>query len=363
MKRKLKIILSLLLGGTALAQTPITNQNEPYYNFIRNGGFEQGKSPWTSTGASFYTVAQSASVGSGSSAMAWNAASSGKVLQSEWVNIPAGFFGTAGAARCRVKTGTTDTLLEVLGGSQTIASKTLVGNAKYQEFAQGFIFPNAGSIALRLKSQSSASTMYVDDCFLGANFSTFSGVVPWFIDVDIQGADIALGSTTLSTFTVFNDAGLTLTPGLGSAPVQIPCSGTNPSTGATCAAGNEEPGVVFTPPAAGYYKVCGTFAHNTACTAAGNYNEMWFAFVETPNTSDSTLTQIGTNNSHSRCSADGNFWFPHRLCNEFYFSSVAQRTIRLMRKQVNGTGAIGNNMPATSPSTIHIEVSRMDAVP
>lgn len=160
----------------------------------------------------------------------------------------------------------------------------------------------------------------------------------WRVDAKIAGGNPGLGTGAVSSKTELTNGSLTITPNSESAPVEIPCSGTNPSTGTTCAAGSEGVGVVISPPTAGVYEVCTQF------TWIGDINNgsvrPSFQLVETPNNAQ-TILQSGLQVFQpgvSSSSGNLNNYLPVTQCADFTFADTSKRTIRLMyTQQVSGT--------------------------
>lgn len=139
----------------------------------------------------------------------------------------------------------------------------------------------------------------------------------WLIDVNVGGGNPAV--TTNTTFVEATLGTLDMVINPLSAPAEIPCSATNPSTGLTCAAGNESVGVVFTPPYAGFFEVCGYFGLNSGGQSIAT---QW---VETPN-NDQTILQEGKTRVEMGVSGSTSV----ANCGTFQFNSTAKRTLRLM---------------------------------
>lgn len=172
-----------------------------------------------------------------------------------------------------------------------------------------------------------------------------------FVAAYITGANQSYNSSN-TTYADITNASWTMTALSGSASVQIPCSSTNASSGTTCSSGTEDVGVVFTNATSGYYEVCAQFSWQRipSTTDEGYLGVKW---VETPNNAQ-TISQDGiyssefggdmsSNAAAQRPSASVNH------CNIFYFSSSAQRTLRLFYiSRVTG-GSIQIQGASTNP--------------
>lgn len=158
----------------------------------------------------------------------------------------------------------------------------------------------------------------------------------WRIDANIGGANPSLGTSSVSSFTGITNSSLDMVIGEGSASAEIPCSSTNPSTGLTCSAGDESVGVVFTPPTAGTYEVCGAFGWAGTISASGVV-EPTFQWVETANNAQTIIKEGGEKAvMRLNIAADTQTGFPVRVCGLFNFSDASKRTLRLFYEQDSG---------------------------
>jgi hypothetical protein len=186
----------------------------------------------------------------------------------------------------------------------------------------------------------------------------------WYVDVNIGGANPSLGTSSVSTYTSISNGSLDMVINPGSQPAQIPCSGTNPSTGITCSAGDEQIGVVFDVPSVGTYEVCASFTRAINVPAAA-FVASAFQLVETQNATQTILQEgksrsvstlgVGTSTSTTESGS------PHNVCGVFKFDSVGLKTIRLMYEQlVSGVPGLNSILADRAPTVgqrdIHITV-------
>lgn len=135
---------------------------------MKNPGFENSKSAWTFSGSTLTIVSSGANLHSGRGTGAWDPTAASEFLRSSSVTIPNGLQSQNGFASCDLKTLATDTLFQVVDGSNNIlASFTVAANTGFQTQGINFGFPSSGSIAVRLFSASNSVVVYVDDCYLG----------------------------------------------------------------------------------------------------------------------------------------------------------------------------------------------------
>lgn len=182
----------------------------------------------------------------------------------------------------------------------------------------------------------------------------------WKVDVNIGGTgNSSLGTVAVPNYSEISDPNLNLVVNSGSLPAQIPCSGTNPSTGLTCAAGNEVFGVVFDAPAATDAFVCASFNHYANVGAASNVNGV-FTVVETPNNSQ-TILQSNNTRVDSIIQNSGFMGMPHNNCGIMRFATAGKKTLRLMYEQVVSGSVtisqiIADRNPAAGDRDVHITV-------
>lgn len=164
----------------------------------------------------------------------------------------------------------------------------------------------------------------------------------WLIDANLGGANFSV-SGIQSTYTEQTNGSLDLVinTAKGSATAEVPCSSTNPSTGLTCAAGNESVGIVFTPPFAGLFEVCTDFWYS-----ATNGHHAAMQLVETPNNAQ-TILQEGDQRTGGgfSISSGGSDQSMHH-CGTFNFANTSKRTIRLMYESADAnthTMALGRD--------------------
>jgi hypothetical protein len=158
----------------------------------------------------------------------------------------------------------------------------------------------------------------------------------WYVDVNIGGANPSLGTSSVSSYTSISNGSLDMVINPGSQTAEIPCSSTNPSTGLTCSAGDEQIGVVFDVPSVGAYEVCQYFT-NSLEAPSGDVIAI-FQQVETPNNAQTNL-QLGKTFTESRVTNNKNR-FPHSNCSVFKFDSIGKKTVRLMYEQLVAAGTL-----------------------
>jgi len=181
----------------------------------------------------------------------------------------------------------------------------------------------------------------------------------WFIDANIGGANTTLTTSAVSSYTGIENASLDMVLNSGSAPAEIPCSSTNPSTGLTCSVGNESIGVAFLPPFTGYFDVCITFTQTTASSSDSNVT---YQMIETANNAQVVLqegkdrTQTGGNALTAGDTLHNNV----KNCGTFLFSDTSKKTVRLMFEKPVSTGStsvVADRSAANGQRDIRIKVN------
>ncbi len=165
----------------------------------------------------------------------------------------------------------------------------------------------------------------------------------WKVDAIISGANPALSTTDVSSYTGITNGSLTLTnnAGTGNINAQIGCATTTPPEGTTCntAAVDESVAIAFTPQGTFPQDVlaCASFGHNsTTSTTANDAVEINFQLVETA-TNAQTIIQEGKSRfgaqNRTPSAAAMNLQFPFRVCGNFTFTTPGQKMLRLMYEQ------------------------------
>lgn len=162
----------------------------------------------------------------------------------------------------------------------------------------------------------------------------------WYVDASISGANVGLGTTSVSSYSVIGSSALSMTQAAGSAAVQVPCSGGNAPSGLTCSAGSELFGVAFNIPKSGAYRVCASANHYIDSPAGSINLATTFQLAETSTTSD-TILQEGKGKAMSGSilmSGDRREYRSVYTCGNFVFSSVGQKVVKLMYEtEISGT--------------------------
>ena len=147
----------------------------------------------------------------------------------------------------------------------------------------------------------------------------------FFIDVSIGGADPIMGTSVPS------HPSLDMVLNKGSA--KITCSGSNPSTGLTCAAGSEQVGLEFNAPVSGKYKACfQTYIDSISSDA-------YWRLVYTQNSSDTEIQEgktIGAHETNSGSIERSAF----RTCAFFDVSSTGPTSFKFKSKVNSGSPKI-----------------------
>lgn len=191
-------------------------------------------------------------------------------------------------------------------------------------------------------------------------------MINWKVDANISGANPDLGTSAITSYTEITNSSLTLVNNTGTSNIsaKIPCSSTNPPTGTTCAVGNESVGINFDLPVAGDVLACVSFGNSLSGGGGGSRIASTFQIVETPSNAQTILQEGKTrisNANPSNSAANNSMEVATRVCGNFSFSSIGNKTLRLMYEQsVTGTGLssiiLGDANTSNGQRDIHWEV-------
>lgn len=188
----------------------------------------------------------------------------------------------------------------------------------------------------------------------------------WFIDANIGGANIALGTSNLTSYTEMTDASLDLVinSNKGSSSAEIACASGTSSSGLTCSSA-EAVGIAFTPATVGRHKVCFSFAHFVDSNST-EINRTIFQLIETPNNSTTILQEGGERISSEHLSGSSVTYVdtkPLKVCGNFVFNDISKKTIRLMREQevsgVPNSNVRGDRLANNGQKDIHISIENV----
>lgn len=174
----------------------------------------------------------------------------------------------------------------------------------------------------------------------------------WWAEANITGANISGAVTAVSAYAEVTNAGLTMTPRTGSAPIAVMCATTNAATApttstSTCSAGNESLGMNVNIPWPGWYEACVIFAHQMSGAGSnGAHIQITNELIQTPLNAQ-TLTQEGTERIQSSLTYEGGAasqiaTFPQRTCGTFLFTAAGNFGWRIMEEVTVTAGSFSN---------------------
>lgn len=243
--------------------------------------------------------------------------------------------------------------------SSTYANQSITGGGPPTTSNTTGITLNAGD------SETRPINAYVNYCVVYQEVSSDIAVsneqASWFIDANIGGGNPVTGSSIISSYTEVTNSSLdlVLNTSKGSAAAEIPCSGTNPSTGLTCSSGSEGVGIAFIPPFAGSFEACVSFLAGAGGGAATSLGST-FQLISTPNNAQTILEEGAdrTPLSLSLTTATDAVYFPVKNCGTFTFADTSKKTIRLMFEQstTSSTGIFADRSAGNGQRDIHITV-------
>lgn len=170
-------------------------------NLLKNPGFEAAtfSTNWTASGGSF-TQGSSANIGTGLKGAIFTPSAGSQTVTSDAITIPKGHYGVNAEVSCYFKTSGTDYTLSAYDGSNTVGSGTIVASTNFSQQRINFVMPTSGTIALRVTSGSAASSVTLDDCYVGParNLSSQTLITDW----SAYTATFSAGFGTVSTQTL-----------------------------------------------------------------------------------------------------------------------------------------------------------------
>lgn len=179
---------------------------------------------------------------------------------------------------------------------------------------------------------------------LGSNFQEGLTVetTGWYVKSIIAGADPSLSLSAVVSPTEITNGSLSLA-NYGTTPAKIGCSGTNPATGLTCAAGSEGYAISFQSPVDTQALVCANISHGFRISSNSNLAAL-FRLVKTNNASQ-TIIDGNRANVWSSGDTDGSVnqfdqTNPIRIC-EIMNVNSGENTFRVFYTQsVSGTASL-----------------------
>lgn len=264
--------------------------------------------------------------------------SSGSVVSGEnvdWISSCTAF--AAGQITCSFNAGTftqapncTVATIGAVGGTTTARSESIT--AVSASSISLYFINDAGntfstSFALNCQKQG------VDYAASKPQNAVLTEAQGWFVAANIGGADVNLGTSTLSTFTEMTSASLDLVLQPKSASAKIACASGTASSGLNCGGINESIGVTVVPPHAGLFEAC--FAFTSYVNSAGA-SGLTFQVVETTDTSSAVVAEGGERISNETSGGVNGGGKPYRLCGIFNWGDISAKTVRLVREQTSG---------------------------
>lgn len=167
------LLISLLIAGPAQAAifgSDLDKQDVPATNLLENGGFENGKARWTSSGSAvFSTVTSGANLAVGSTTASWDATADTEALASAQVAITQGHENKVCLASWIWKGGDTNLKAQVIDGtSAVLASVDLSATTAFTPLQMPYTCPSSGTVAFRLLAGADAAIVYLDSVMLGS---------------------------------------------------------------------------------------------------------------------------------------------------------------------------------------------------
>ncbi len=136
-----------------------------------NADFESGSGSWTASGGSFTIATTGSNLLFETRSGVFNSSAAAQTLSNTAINTSAwgGLKGNAASAACFFKTSATDYKIQVYDGTNVLSERVIPASTIAIKIATPFLFPSTGTVQLRVISQSDASDIAIDNCFMGSN--------------------------------------------------------------------------------------------------------------------------------------------------------------------------------------------------
>lgn len=169
---KLLVLLALLTTTAATADLrnpPSSTERQFFYhkNNLSNGGFEGGKTGWSSA---ITLTTTSGQVFEGTQAGAWDPSGASTVQSPTWTTKAATVVNAVGS--CKILTADADYDLQVYDGSTVVAEVNVPAGTFAQDVGVQFVAAASTTYRIRLEAQGDESVAYIDDCYLGESKNT-----------------------------------------------------------------------------------------------------------------------------------------------------------------------------------------------
>ena len=169
------LLFTLILAACTFDKS--LDQELQYKNLIQNGGFENARTMWTASGpggATFSLESTAANVGKGKYSGSYTATAASQFLLNDGVDVPDGLKGRDCLATVVYKTAEATNLYDLVihdAVSAVLASNSLATSASgFTKAAVSLTCPSSGKITAGLRATGNASTIYVDEFYLGENY-------------------------------------------------------------------------------------------------------------------------------------------------------------------------------------------------
>jgi hypothetical protein len=173
---------------------------------------------------------------------------------------------------------------------------------------------------------------------------------PDYFEAKINAAADGPTNATTTTFGVFTDNDLQMTPASYSSPIGIACNNAASVIGQyTCPSSNEAVGATFQISKTGVYEVC----MNVVDAGGSSSDEGNFYKIAITQNNSNTIVIDGDGEVSSN--RTNNSQISRRVCNRFKLDTIGQYTAKLFGKQYGGTAVALRHNPTDIFSTITIK--------
>jgi len=271
-------------------------------------------------------------------------------------NLPSGIYLVTFAAKYVMNASAVGSLAITDDGGTTLRGNISFSELTTQEDASTLVgwfeYETAGDRTFEIVGAATSGSLFLYGTAIGypkqgftiyrfpldSQIAVTSETQNWFVDAQVKGAAINLGTSTVASWTEMTNSGLSLeTFDRNTIPVGIACSSTNQSTvgNTTCSAGNESNGITFNVQKTGNVLVCVSFMHKNFTQDSTDILTTYFQVVETPSNAQTILQELKNftgDHKQQYTGVDSTTW-PHSSCGIAKFDSIGQKTLRLMYRQ------------------------------
>lgn len=248
--------------------------------------------------------------------------------QSQSVNNGAAFTIFDGTTTCLPSGGNGSAAANAATVVSCIFKYTSAGNRVFEPYASN----TSGNVSINNEVSNFVTKFQLERWASSNEVAVSNEQASWFIDANMGGANIGLGTAAQSSYIEVQNVNLDLVNNTskGSASVEIACAAGTASSGPNCGAAAESVGIAFIPPSPGLFEVCASYTQTQ--TDSG---DIVYQLIETSNLNATIIQEGGMRLNNT---APAGVILSSLNCGTFNFADTSKRTIRLMYEKTSTTG-------------------------